>query len=153
MCEPGDDAGRFVVEMPVFFAHERRTMLGPVNQISRCGNSDISVLAVPLRVGKNISPVLALNQASVVKANCSPTFSCMPAGVTAGSSGKTDSVVSTTGFIAGGVLAAAGVYLLVTTWGKAPATPAPGPAPAIDALVLIPTFDRSGGGLSAAWTF
>jgi len=94
---------------------------------------------------------LALHEASVVKANCNASFACQPPGVTAGSRGKTYSVVSTTGFIAGGVLAAAGVYLLVTTWGNPRA--ATGPAPASGALILTPTLDPSGGGFTAAWTF
>ena len=66
--EPGDDAGRFVVEMLVFFAHKRGTMLGPVNQISRCGNSDIGIAPVPLGVGKNVSTIFALDYARIFDA-------------------------------------------------------------------------------------
>jgi hypothetical protein len=66
----------------------------------------------------SIFGALALHEASVVKANCNTTtWACQAPGVSAASSGKTDGVVSTVGFIAGGVFAAAGVYLFVRTSG------------------------------------
>jgi hypothetical protein len=93
---------------------------------------------------------MALHQASVVKASCDASYACTPAGVSAASSGSTDGIVSTTAFIAGAALAAAGAYLLVTTWG--PDRPAHA-APIGDSLVIAPVAVRSGGGAAARWTF
>lgn len=96
----------------------------------------------------SIFGALALHEASVVKSQC-PTLSCPQSGVNAASSGKTDTVVSTVGFIAGGVFAAAGIYFLATTWG-----PAKSDAPhAAGSLVLTPSLAPDGGGVSAALTF
>ena len=99
----------------------------------------------------SIFGILALHEASVVKANCDSSFACKPAGVSAGSSGRTDTVVSTTAFIAGGVLAAAGVYLLVTTWGH-PSTPV-GPTPLGGSILIAPGFDRSAASVTVLWRF
>jgi hypothetical protein len=90
---------------------------------------------------------LAFHQASLVKANCTASYECRPAGVAAASSGSTDGAVSTASFVLGGVFLAAGAYLTYTTW-KDPN----GAAPA-SALVVSPELVPGGGGASAAWTF
>jgi len=97
----------------------------------------------------SIFGALALHEASVVKANCNlTTYACQSPGVSAASTGSTDGIVSTVGFIAGGVLAAAGVYLVVRTWGPSPSSHAKPIA-----LTLTPLTLRSGGGAVGTWTF
>jgi len=91
---------------------------------------------------------LALHQASVEKTNCNTkTWACNATGVSAASSGSTDAVVSTVGFIAGAAFAAAGVYLFVSTSGSAPHATATG-------LTITPmTSTRDGQGVMGTWVF
>jgi hypothetical protein len=91
---------------------------------------------------------LALHEASVVKANCNTTtWACNQTGVSAASSGSTDGVVSTVGFIAGAAFGAAGVYLFVSTSGKAPHAQATG-------ITVTPmTSPRGGEGVMGTWVF
>jgi len=63
--KPGHDAGRLVVEMLIFFPHQRGAMLLPVNQISGGCDSNIGVAPVPLCVGQNISAIFAFHQARI----------------------------------------------------------------------------------------
>ena len=93
---------------------------------------------------------LALHEASVVKTNCNTTtWACTSPGVSAASSGQTDGVVSTIGFVAGAAFAAAGVYLVIRTSGDAhehPVKPI--------GIVLTPLVSPRGGeGLSGTWSF
>jgi len=92
---------------------------------------------------------LAFSEASTVKANCTASYACRPAGVAAASSGSTDGTVSTAAFIVGGVFAAAGAYLVITTWGADPAEKHDAP----QSVVVAPQAFLSGGGATATWTF
>jgi len=93
---------------------------------------------------------LALHEASVVKANCNTTtWACKAPGVSAASSGQTDGVVSTIGFVAGAAFAAAGIYLVIRTWGPShdgrPVQPL--------GLVLAPVVSPQEQGLTGIWSF
>jgi hypothetical protein len=91
---------------------------------------------------------LAFSEASTVKANCNASLACKPAGVSAASSGETDGAVSTTAFVVGAVLGAAGVYLIIRTWHD----PNDG-EPKTSSITLAPLATRSGGGMIATWAF
>jgi len=98
----------------------------------------------------SIFGILAFNEASTLKANCTANYACRPAGVSAASSGNTDGIVSTTAFIAGATFAAAGVYLVIATSGDDRAS---APHTSRRSLTLSPLAIRAGGGAAGTWTF
>ena len=98
----------------------------------------------------SIFGILAFSEAGTVRANCTASYACRPAGVSAASSGKTDGVVSTTMFVLGGIFGAAGAYLTVSTWKTADA---PGTQPPAAALRVSPFALPQGGGAIATWTY
>src|ERR1700735_5687784 len=51
--------------MLIFFSHQGCSLLGPMNEISRSGDSDIVGLTIPLGVSKNVGAVFALDDARI----------------------------------------------------------------------------------------
>jgi len=98
----------------------------------------------------SIFGILAFHEAGTVRANCTATYACRPAGVSAASSGKTDGIVSTTMFVLGGIFGAAGAYLTVRTWKTADTQGTQAPAAA---LRVSPLAFPQGGGALATWSY
>lgn len=74
---------------------------------------------VGIAVG-GVAGVIALSDARSVKSACGPDYAtCDSASVDAASTGKTMATVSTIAFVAGGVVAAAGLYLVLTSPSRA----------------------------------
>ena len=91
---------------------------------------------------------MTMSSASEQKNDCSSPTSCPDPGhaASAHSSGETTATLSTVGFIAGGVLIAAGAVLYLTSPRSREASPT-------TALALVPSLAPAGGGLSLSGGF
>jgi hypothetical protein len=100
-----------------------------------------------------VTGVLALGKASTVKSHCDANLACDQQGVDAASSGKTLALVSTISFAAGAVLAAAGVYLVLSSSSASKPSDDRPRASRAGTLVLIPYATPYGAGAATTWTF
>jgi hypothetical protein len=100
-----------------------------------------------------VTGVLALGKAGTVKSHCDASLACDQQGVDAASSGKTLALVSTISFVAGAVLAAAGVYLVLSS-GSASKQADDRPRASRGApVVLTPYATPYGAGAATTWSF
>ena len=87
-----------------------------------------------------VTGVVALSNASTVKTACGPDYlTCDKASVDAASTGKTMATVSTISFIAGGALAAAGLYFVISSPAKTTAGSREPSIPLHTGIALGPT--------------
>ena len=90
-----------------------------------------------------VTGIMTLGKASTVKDHCDAALACDPAGVDAGSSGKTLSLVSTITVAAGLVGIGVGTFLIVTSKGKGSSAAAASPTPTT-AFAPVVTPDYAG---------
>ena len=98
-----------------------------------------------------IAGAVTLSKKSTADDSC-PAAGCNPTGVTAESSGKTWSAVSTVGVIAGAAVLATGITLIVL----APAHPADAPVASglrLTRVGLVPSFAGAGASVGLAGSF
>ncbi len=95
--------------------------------------------AAGLLVGA-IAGALTLEKASTVKSSCTSTLACNAEGLDAARSGGTLSTISTISFVAGGILTAAGILMIVTSPDGSKTALVPAASPQGATLSLWRTF-------------